>query len=342
MNRRKSIHSFKLFALLVISVLIICSVHYNSAFAKTVDSYVTKVEIYDSDNFAKLDVLCKMYIENLNELLEMAPGRTSKLILFIDDLPMVGINPVSVDTNKGTLLFMLSRDSSSTRSWSQFFKFAKGFQKNVRLTVGYYNYFSIDSKAETVKFIIVRKLQFYLSLGLVLLLIIILFVLAKRSNIIRDTSISENKPFSLARTQLVFWTILVVFSFVFIWAITGSLPTITGTILTLLGISIATTAGAKVIDFSQAGLTRFQNRASRGFFLDILSDEKGVNVHRFQLAVWTLLLGFFFVRYVITNLDMPQFEDNLLILMGISNGTYVGLKVQENAKKDVPPENENK
>jgi len=39
---------------------------------------------------------------------------------------------------------------------------------------------------------------------------------------------------------------------------------------------------------------------------------------------------------------MPQFDDNLLILMGISNGTYVGLKVQENAKKEDPPENENK
>jgi len=46
------------------------------------------------------------------------------------------------------------------------------------------------------------------------------------------------------------------------------------------------------------------------------------------------LLGIFFIRYVIINLDVPQFDDNILILMGISNGTYVGLKVQENASKE--------
>jgi len=302
--------------------------------ADTTESIVTKVEIYDGDNNAKLDAFCKLYIENLNLLLEKAPGRNSQLILFIDDLPMVGVNPISTDTSKGTVLFMLCRDTSSIKSWSQFFKFAKGFQKDVRLTIGYYNAFTIDTKAGYTKFIIVRKSQFYISLSLVLLLVVILIILGKRSNIIRDTSTNDKKPYSLSRTQLAFWMILIIFSFVFIWALTGSLPTVTGTILTLLGISIATTTGAKIIDFSQAGFDRFQNLPSRGFFLDLLSDEKGVNIHRFQLVVWTILLGFFFVRNVVINLDMPQFDDNLLILMGISNGTYVGLKVQENTKKE--------
>ncbi len=335
MNCKIYFHSFETiaFGIVILSLQMISST--TRLMAEPDESIVTKVEIYDGDSNAKLDVLCKLYIENLNLLLEKAPGSNSQLILFIDDLPMVGVNPISIDTSKSTVLFMLCRDTSSIRSWSQFFKFAKGFQKDVKLTVGYYNSFTIDTKAGYTKFIIVRKLQFYISLSLVLLLVVILIILGKRSNIIRDTSTNENKPYSLARTQLAFWMILITFSFVFIWAVTGSLPIVTGTILTLLGISIATTAGAKVIDFSQAGFDRFQNKPSRGFFLDLLSDEKGVNIHRFQLVVWTILLGFFFVRNVVINLDMPQFDDNLLILMGISNGTYVGLKVQENSKKEI-------
>ncbi len=335
MNCKIYFHSFETIAFVIVFLGLPMLSSTTRLMAEPGESIVTRVEIFDSDNNAKLDVLCKLYIENLNILLDKAPGKDSQLILFIDDLPMVGLNPISIDTSKGTVLFMLCRDTSSTQSWSHFFKFSKGFQKDVKLTVGYYNAFTIDTKVEHTKFIIVRKLQFYISLGLVFFLVVILIILGKKSNIIRDISISENKPYSLSRTQLAFWMVLITFSFVFIWAVTGSLPTVTGTILTLLGISIATTTGAKVIDFSQAGFDRFQNDPSRGFFLDLISDDKGVNIHRFQLVVWTILLGFFFIRNVVTNLDMPQFDDNLLILMGISNGTYVGLKVQENSKKDI-------
>lgn len=63
------------------------------------------------------------------------------------------------------------------------------------------------------------------------------------------------------------------------------------------------------------------------WWLDILTDEDGVNFHRFQMAAWTLVLGIVFLRQVYNELAMPEFNPSLLMLIGISSGTYLGLKV---------------
>ncbi len=68
---------------------------------------------------------------------------------------------------------------------------------------------------------------------------------------------------------------------------------------------------------------------SRGFFDDLISDGNGVSFHRFQILVWTLALGFLFVIEVYQRLSMPEFSTNLLALMGISSGTYLGFKIPE-------------
>lgn len=68
---------------------------------------------------------------------------------------------------------------------------------------------------------------------------------------------------------------------------------------------------------------------SKGFFRDILSDAEGVSVHRFQIFVWTIILGVIFVVSIYRNLAIPQFSETLLALMGISSGTYIGFKFPE-------------
>jgi len=65
------------------------------------------------------------------------------------------------------------------------------------------------------------------------------------------------------------------------------------------------------------------------FIKDILSDANGINFHRFQIAVWTLVLGIIFINDVYENLAMPTFNTTLLGLLGLSAGTYLGLKIPE-------------
>jgi hypothetical protein len=69
---------------------------------------------------------------------------------------------------------------------------------------------------------------------------------------------------------------------------------------------------------------------SKGFVKDLISDGIGVSLPRFQIAVWTVLLGIVFVTSVLESMAMPQFDATLLGLMGISGGTYIGFKFPEN------------
>jgi hypothetical protein len=81
------------------------------------------------------------------------------------------------------------------------------------------------------------------------------------------------------------------------------------------------------INAQLAQLPRMQQPS--GFWNDLLSDENGVSFHRFQIIVWTLVLTVIFVYRVMVHLTMPDFDAQLLGLMGISSGTYLGFKFPE-------------
>jgi len=68
---------------------------------------------------------------------------------------------------------------------------------------------------------------------------------------------------------------------------------------------------------------------SKGFFIDIVSGPSGVTLHRFQMLIWTAILGIVFVFSVWKRLSMPEFGAMLLALQGISAGTYLGFKIPE-------------
>jgi len=67
-----------------------------------------------------------------------------------------------------------------------------------------------------------------------------------------------------------------------------------------------------------------------GFFSDIFRDPDGtLSFPRIQIFVWTLVLGAIFIIQVFNRLAMPDFPGTLLALMGISSGTYIGLKMPD-------------
>jgi hypothetical protein len=68
---------------------------------------------------------------------------------------------------------------------------------------------------------------------------------------------------------------------------------------------------------------------SENFLTDILSDANGISFHRFQIAAWTLVLSVIFAVGVWQNLTMPTFNTTLMGLLGLSAGTYLGLKIPE-------------
>jgi hypothetical protein len=70
-------------------------------------------------------------------------------------------------------------------------------------------------------------------------------------------------------------------------------------------------------------------KKTKGFLWDMIEDVEGVSFHRFQIFGWTIILWFIFMISMYRTLEMPQFNDTLLTLMGISGGTYIGFKFPE-------------
>jgi hypothetical protein len=112
-----------------------------------------------------------------------------------------------------------------------------------------------------------------------------------------------------------------------IWAVTGSVPPITTSVLGLLGIGAGTALGAVLLD---QNATHRALKESSGFFKDVLTDGASIGLHRFQMLVWTAVLFFVFWNAVWNRLALPEFDNTLLALMGISAGAYLGFKFPEN------------
>ena len=191
--------------------------------------------------------------------------------------------------------------------------------------------------------------MYYLILAIVAGLVI---WLGARTNLIKDIVLSQAEfnakaatqnlknpeaSYSWSRTQLAFWTVIIFSSFIYVWIKQGfDIPELNNVNLILLGITVATTASAKLIDDSQKeNKDLSQSYPSEGFLRDILSDKNGVSIHRLQNVLWTFALGIIYIHYTVVEKTLPDetvLTDNMLLLMGISTGAYVGIKTTENSK----------
>jgi len=188
------------------------------------------------------------------------------------------------------------------------------------------------------------------------------------------------RPYSMARTQMAFWFLLVTTAFLAIWIVTGDTRgVITTQAVFLIGLGAGTALAAGMVESNKreeqaAAAERMQALdarrrelvvakasrgplappsavddemlevaaanaallndtpdapASKGFFRDVLSDQGGPALHRYQHFVWTLIVGAIFVLGAYRTLALPEIDDTMLLLMGISAATYVGFKTRE-------------
>jgi len=210
----------------------------------------------------------------------------------------------------------------------------------VSVSVGADQQTSIPSSATNFRLEVIPRTKFFIFVALFAFALGIFLYLCRRTGLIRTGTnpVPRNRPYSLSLFQMSFWFFLVIAAYVFMWLITDELDTITDSVLALIGIGSATALGATLIDQKKATPNTDESReTSKGFLNDLISDSTGVSLHRFQMFVWTLVLGVIFVGSVYKGLQMPEFSATLLGLMGISSGTYLGFKVPEKSGKDTTP-----
>lgn len=153
-----------------------------------------------------------------------------------------------------------------------------------------------------------------------------LFRMGKRSALLKDRiGGTTSQSFSLSRVQMAWWFFIVFASYIWLWVVGESIPTLSSQALGLLGIGSGTCLTAASIDVNKTPSAS----PSAGFWLDLLSDSSGLTLHRFQLLTFNIVIGLFFLSYVIQNVEMPAFDGNVLSLLGLSSATYAGFKIPE-------------
>lgn len=169
--------------------------------------------------------------------------------------------------------------------------------------------------------------------------IIIIFglYLAIYSDLLKDKSKIQKKPYSFARTQLLWWSLIILSLFSLSYGENSQIPELNSSTLILLGISLVTVAAARIIDNNDANnyLVRHQDiEESKGFIIDILSDENGISIHRFQALLFNIIFGIIFIHHFFISNAFVEFNSTELGLMGISSAAYIGMKLFENQKSE--------
>ncbi|WP_425219050.1 hypothetical protein [Ralstonia solanacearum] len=156
-----------------------------------------------------------------------------------------------------------------------------------------------------------------------------LLILGAKADLLRDpprANATGARPFSLGRVQMAWWFAIIVWSYLYIWAQTGSPPALSPTLLSLAGISGATgVASVAIADTQQT-----TSPAHVSFFWDLTTDKNGPTLHRFQMLAMTVILGVVFIVNTVKRDALPlDFDGTTLGLLGISAGTYLGFKIPE-------------
>jgi hypothetical protein len=320
-----------------------------------------------------------VHVANLQQWI--ASGNDAgKLVLYLDgrglDDPKIG---PEVHREGNDLVYRLIRTESTKEQWKALLGNPcnpKCTVRSFRVSVGLKEGPPFASSAPRLQVNVISVRSPGVVLAIIAFVGLVVLVWSKRlraylKDLLRETQTDTPPgPFSLGRVQMMFWLFLVIAAYLAIYGLTGYYDTLSGSVLTLIGISGGTSLLGVVVDSNsrdqarkslqdtidqiavlqalpaplsaadQKKLADLQKdrprldaivnpKASGNFLTDVLSyrgtDDTGV--HRFQIALWTLILGAIFVIEVFRTLAMPDFSAGLLGLMGISSGTYLGFKV---------------
>lgn len=170
-------------------------------------------------------------------------------------------------------------------------------------------------------------------LMLVLLFVISGWMMQQRSPLAIVAALVTNPSsgkYSLSNVQVLLWTVLVIFALCYAWFGTGELLSISSGILVLLGISGTTSVLVRTMgkDKNPAAAAMVPTEAS---LKDIIwSEEEGFDLLRFQMLGFTLFTWCYSLLSVLRSEGLPEIPENLYVLMGISNATYIGGKLSKN------------
>lgn len=274
----------------------------------------------------------------------------SQIVLLIDNIKLSEFPAYIENTETDVVRFRFLNKRLSFENRKQLYKLPGKSVKEaligIKIDESHILYFNQSAKLSF------NEIKYWGIFGLILIAAFIgLFFLLiyKYKSVIKD-SISGlpraedvNPSFSYSKSQFAFWTLIVIVSFIYIWAFTGDTDSLNNTALILLGITSATIVTGNLINKKEESkavsealqnqLRDYRTSKNSNFIIDILSDSDGISIHRLQAVVFNLVFGIAFLKSVIFDYTMPEFSDMQFVLIGLSSGTYAFLKSTEDVLK---------
>ena len=210
---------------------------------------------------------------------------------------------------------------------------------------------------------IILRNSIFIAFLLTILVVIAAWLIFSRGNkpyafwdLARD---SAGYP-SLARFQFLVWTMVVIFSFTTVSLIrlfSGVLDipgVIPQNLLTLMGISVAVTPTSAYVSSKKYGESMYEELSveeirkekKKKKWEGILLENHRPSLTRFQMFSWTVLSVFLYLSLLLSSMRaldqttirsfvLPDVEFTLVMLMGLSQGAYVGGKYVAPTKMDI-------
>ena len=286
-------------------------------------------------------------ISNPDVFLSTKPNDQAKVVLYINGKEMQGFTTdwYSKTTSlqiknkdfpkfkdkKAIIYIVLSRTPETQQNWNILYDNVDFNDMSIdieQLSLGWQNMSAIDhEKLPTITIHFAKEVPFWIWVGAFIAILIIFSLLIFGTDILRE---GKNGPYSLSNTQLLFWTILVMGGFIYILLFSNILVSFNSSILMLMGISLSTSGVSAFIDSNKKSTANVVPKEHKKFYLDLLTDGNSYSIQRLQAVAWNLVLGLYFVTFVIDNKTMPQFSTTLLFLAGFSSTAYLTGKIPEN------------
>lgn len=271
-----------------------------------------------------------------------------QLVPYLDGRVLSGVTPLAVDLGRGRLQFHLRITEANRDNWTHLLS-PLMLQRAVRFSVGLEQVDPFETELTQQSrraMLVVINWRWLLTAVLIVTTLTLAFCgLAMHTTLLMERCKTPGGEllhrFSIAKVQLALWFFVIFGAFLVIWLVTGNFDTLNASILSTLSISAGTalgdtfvkasgptTASAAPLDKKMDAFTAPQWTARR-FMRELLSDDEGCSIARFQMLAWTAALVTVFVADVCDDLQMPVFGSELLYLLGLSTGTYVAHRVPE-------------
>jgi hypothetical protein len=132
---------------------------------------------------------------------------------------------------------------------------------------------------------------------------------------------------SLSLFQILIWTVLTSWSLLFVWFNTGNLMTMTNQVMILLGFAGVGSLSARwIASGRRLSPSSTVDKAKPPRFWAILEADGKVDLFKVQLLLFTVLIAGYVAFRIIRQSAFPELDPQFLLLMGVSNGLYVGTK----------------